>query len=142
MASLAAGLQEAVFRTLSSEKSLPAVFSMHDGIPVAFPHITFGRTGVCDWSGTESENEQLFTLHVWSKARSDEEALAIMQRAKALLDGRTLALDGGGFAAVRLEFTEARDDEDLELRHGMLRFRATASAAPRRTRRSRGMTKL
>ncbi|MGI6851567.1 DUF3168 domain-containing protein [Mesorhizobium sp. 1B3] len=141
MASLATDLQDAVLRTLSTEAALPGISSVHDRTPAGYPHITFGRTGVCDWSGTENENEQLFTLHVWSKARSDDEALSIMQRARALLDGRTLALGDGEVAAVRLEFTEARHDEDLELRHGLLRFRATAGAAPRRARRPRGMTK-
>lgn len=141
MASLATGLQDAVFRTLSGERALPGVSCVHDKTPAGYPHITFGRTGVCDGSGMESENEQLFTLHVWSKARSDDEALTIMQRAKALLDGRTLALGDGGFAAVRLEFTEARHDEDLELRHGLLRFRATTGAAPRRVRRPRSIMK-
>lgn len=141
MASLATDLQDAVFRTLSAEGALPSVASVHDKAPAGYPHITFGRTGVCDWRGVESENEQLFTLHVWSKARSDDEALTIMQRARALLDGRTLALGDGGFAVVRLEFTEARHDEDLELRHGLLRFRATEGTAPRRARRPRGVRK-
>ncbi|HWK65462.1 MAG TPA: DUF3168 domain-containing protein [Rhizobiaceae bacterium] len=137
MASLASCLQKAVFQALSAEETLPAVSSVHDKTPAGYPHITFGRTGVCDWNGTESENEQLFTLHVWSKARSDDETLTIMQCAKTLLDGSRLALDEGGFAAVRLEFTEARNDEDLELRHGLLRFRATAGSLPGRARRPR-----
>lgn len=137
MTSLACGLQKAVCHALSNEEALPAVSSVYEKTPAGYPHITFGRTGVCDWSGAESENEQLFTLHVWSNARSEDETLTIMQRAKSLLDGRTLALDEGGFAAVRLEFTETRHDKDLELRHGLLRFRAIASGAPGRARRPR-----
>jgi hypothetical protein len=142
MASLATGLQEAVFRTLSTESALPGFSGVHDRTPPRYPHITFGRTGVCDrCTGMESENEQLFTLHVWSKAQSDDEALAIMERARVLLDGHTLTLEDGEVAAVRLEFAEARHDEDLELRHGLLRFHATAGIPPRRTRRPRGVAK-
>ena len=54
----------------------------HAPANVAFPYITFGRTSVYDWStGTESGTEQLFTLHVWSKAKGKKEVLEIMELA-------------------------------------------------------------
>lgn len=143
MGSLASGLQEAVFRTLSVEPVGVDGGGRRGKTPITYPHITFGRTGVYDWAtGTEKDTEQLFTLHVWSRARSDEEALGIMERAKALIDGQTLALEDGTYAAAQLEFAEVRYDEELELRHGLLRFHVTATPAPRRGgRRSRGAPK-
>ena len=137
--SLAAGLQEAVSRTLSVGTKLPGLCGVMDKPPARYPHIVFGRTGICDGrTGIENDNEQLFTLHVWSTARTDEEALAIMRHAKALLDGRRIKLGDGSTATVRLEFAEARHDEDLELRHGLLRFRATSVLPARRGGRRQG----
>ena len=143
METLASGLQDAVFRTLSAE---PVILDGGGGrgkAPIAYPHITFGRTGVYDWAtGTEKDTEQLFTLHIWSRATNDEEALGLMGRARALLDGKTLDIEGGMCAAARLEFAEVRYDEELELRHGLLRFHVTAMPARHRSgRRSRGAPK-
>jgi hypothetical protein len=137
MGSLATGLQEAVFRTLAKGKAPPVVATVRETARAAYPHITFGRTSVYDPAvGMESDSDQLFTLHIWSNARSDDETLAIMKRARALLDGSVLTLDDGSLAMVHLEFAEARNDEDLELRHGLLRFHAKSTTAkrPRRPR--------
>lgn len=140
MGSLASGLQNAVFQVLFAE---PVILDGGGGrgkAPIAYPHITFGRTGVHDWAtGIEKDSEQLFTLHVWSRARTDEEALGIMGRARALLDGKTMVLEDGTRVAAQLEFAEIRYDEELELRHGLLRFHVTAMPASHRSgRRSRG----
>ena len=53
---------------------------------VAFPYIGFGRTSVYDWStGTEKDTEQLFTVHVWSKAKGEAETVGIMEIARVRL---------------------------------------------------------
>lgn len=122
-------LQKAVFDALAGEAALTALVGqrIHDHAPanVAFPYITFGRTSLYDWStGTESGTEQLFTLHVWSKAKGRKEVLEIMEIARARLADAALALDEHHLVNLRLQFSEARHDEDLSVYHGLLRFRA------------------
>lgn len=123
-------LQKAVFAALTGEAALTVLLGgakVYDHAPadVTFPYITFGRTSVYDWStGTESGVEQLFTLHVWSKAKGKKEALDIMEAAKTRLHDRALPLEGLALVNCRLEFAEARYDDDLSVYHGLLRFRA------------------
>ena len=130
MTSPAADLQKAVFEALTGDAGLvallggPRVFD-HAPADAAFPYVTFGRTSIYDWStGTESGTEQLFTIHIWSKAKGKKETLDIMELARARLDQAPLALAGHHLVNFRLEFAEARHDDDLALHHGLLRFRA------------------
>ncbi len=121
--------------TLTGDATLTGLLGgarIYDHAPAsaAFPYVTFGRTSVFDWStGTESGTEQLLSLHVWSKAKGKSEALQIMERARALLEGQNLTLDGHHLVNLTLEFSEARHDEDLAIYHGLLRFRAVTEAA-------------
>ena len=102
----------------------------HAPANVAFPYITFGRTSVYDWStGTENGAEQLFTLHVWSKAKGKKEVLEIMELARSTLHDAALDLDGHQLVNMRLEFSEARYDDRNEAHHGLLRFRAVTEPA-------------
>jgi hypothetical protein len=134
MALPAAELQKAVLQALGGDAGL---IDMLGGARIheiarsnaPLPHITFGRTGVYDWStGAESDTEQLFTLHVWSKARDSAETQEIMRLARARLDGQMLPLEGEAAVGMRLEFSEVRYDENLAIHHGMLRFRAVIEA--------------
>lgn len=127
--SSAAELQKAIFGTLGANAALTALVGTrildHAPANVAFPYITFGRTSVYDWStGTESGTEQLFTLHVWSKAKGKKEALEIMEAARQTLHDAALELEGHSLVNLRLEFSEARYDDRNEAHHGLLRFRA------------------
>lgn len=130
MASPANELQKAVFEVLAASAALTTLLGgagIHDHAPadVVFPYITFGRSSLYDWgTSTESGTEQLFTVHVWSKAKGKKEALDIMAAAEALLHDQALPLDGHQLVNCRLEFSEARYDEDLGVYHGLLRFRA------------------
>lgn len=130
MTSPAAELQKAVFAALGDDAALTALLGgpkIYDDAPlhVGFPYITLGLTSVHDWStSTESGTEQLFTLHVWSKAHGNAEALAIIEAARAVLDDASLALDGHHLVSLRFDFAEAQFDDDLILYHGLLRFRA------------------
>lgn len=130
MTAPAAELQKAIFATLAADAALSAALGadrIFDQAPanVAFPYVTFGRTSVYDWStGTEKGTEQLFTLHIWSKAKGNKEALEIMELIRAKLDDAALALDSHQLVNLRLEFAEARYDDDLTVHHGLLRFRA------------------
>ena len=125
----AAELQKAIFEALAANGALAAMVGTrvfdHAPANAAFPYITFGRTSVYDWStGTESGTEQLFTLHVWSKAKGKKEALEIMELARATLHDAALELEGHKLVNLRLEFSEARYDDRNEAHHGLLRFRA------------------
>lgn len=130
MTAAAAELQAAIFQALSGDSALVAELGgprIFDQAPasVGFPYITFGRTSVYDWStGTESGTEQLFTLHIWSKARGKKEVLEIMELSRVRLDNASLTLSGHHLVNLRLEFAEARFDDDLAVHHGLLRFRA------------------
>lgn len=128
-------LQAAVFAALSADLLLTGLLGgtkVFDHTPAntAFPYITFGRTSIYDWStGTEDGAEQLFTLHVWSKARGKSEALAIMERARVILHDVPLELAEHHLVNLRLEFSDVRLDEDIDVYHGLLRFRAVTEPA-------------
>ena len=134
MTAAAADLQKALFEALKGDAALVSALGgakLFDHAPasVAFPYVTFGRTGIYDWStSTESGTEQLFTLHVWSKARGKAETLAIMEIVRRRLGG-ALALDGRHLVNLTFEFAEARFDEDLSVYHGLLRYRAVIEEA-------------
>ena len=134
MTSPAVELQKAIHATLAGDASLSARLGgakIYDATPpsVAFPYVSFGRTSVYDWStGTESGTEQLLTVHVWSKARGKTEALEIMEAIRGLLEDSDLTLADHRLINLRLEFAEARFDEDLSIHHGLLRFRAVTEA--------------
>jgi hypothetical protein len=126
----AAELKRAVFAALGKDAALTERVGGRildqSSANTVFPSVTFGRTSLYDWgSGAERSDEQLFTLHVWSKAGETEigEIMAIL---RSLMDGMTLDLGDGCTAAARLEFSEARHHEELQLHTGLLRFRAVA----------------
>lgn len=128
-------LQKAIFTALKQDAVLTGLLGgdkIFDQVPVkvTFPYVSFGRTSLYDWStGTESGTEQLFTLHIWSRARGKKEALDIMEACKTCLHDDTLSLDGHHLVNLRLEFAEARYDENLLVHHGLLRFRAVTEPA-------------
>lgn len=129
MSAAAIELQKAIFAALLGDAALTALLAgakVFDQAPpnAHFPYVTFGQTAVYDWStATESGTEQLFTLHVWSTAHGKKEALEIMAAIRARLDPPP-ALETCHLVALRLDYLEARYDEDLLLHHGLLRYRA------------------
>jgi hypothetical protein len=130
MTAPAAELQKAIYAALAGDVELVARLGgvhIYDHAPanVPFPYITFGRTGVYDWStGTESGTEQLLTLHVWSKAKGKAEAHELMDLVLTRLTDAELTLEGHHLVNLRQEFSEIVFDEDLSVHHGLLRFRA------------------
>lgn len=135
MTSPAVELQKAIHAALSADAALTARLGgakFYDAVPssAAFPYVSFGRTNVYDWStGTETGSEQLFTVHVWSKAKGKTEALEIMEQVRWLLDGAELTLSGHHLVNLTYEYAEARYDDDLAVYHGMVRFRAVTEPA-------------
>ncbi|HEY4193855.1 MAG TPA: DUF3168 domain-containing protein [Mesorhizobium sp.] len=130
MISPVADLQKTLFEALAGDNALAALLDgakIFDHAPadVRFPYITFGRTSVYDWStDTDSGTEQLFTLHIWSKAKGKKETLDIMEAVRARLDDGSLALDQHHLVSLRFEYAESRYDDDQSVHHGLLRFRA------------------
>lgn len=130
MISPVADLQKTLFEALAGDNALAALLDgakIFDHAPadVRFPYITFGRTSVYDWStDTDSGTEQLFTLHIWSKAKGKKETLDIMEAVRERLDDGGLALDQHHLVSLRFEYAESRYDDDQSVHHGLLRFRA------------------
>jgi hypothetical protein len=123
-------LQKAVLATLSSAPALQALIGVgriFDHVPpsIAFPYVTFGQTAIYDWStSTEKGNEHLFTLHAWSKGKGKDEVMAVIAAIGERLDAAPPAPAGFHLINLRLEYSEARYDEDLGGYHGLLRYRA------------------
>jgi hypothetical protein len=134
MTSPAVDLQKAIHAALAGDPALTAKLGggkIYDVTPASpqFPYVSFGRTSLYDWStGTEIGFEQLFTVHVWSKARGKSEALEIMELARRRLADAALPLETHHLVSLRLEFSEVRYDDDLAVHHGLLRFRALIEA--------------
>jgi hypothetical protein len=133
--SAATELQKAIFAALRGEAALvaalggPKIFD-HAPANIAFPYFTFGRSTVYDWStATEQGSEHLVTLHVWSKAKGKAETLTLMDLAGARLHDAELALAGHRLVNLRLEFSDARFEEDVSAYHGLLRFRAVTETS-------------
>jgi phage terminase large subunit-like protein len=130
MASAALDLQKAVFAALGGDASLTTLLGgpkLHDMTPaaVSYPYLTFGRTSGFDWStGTEPGEEQIFTIHVWSKAKGRSEALQIAARVREVLEAGSLELESHNLVLLDYVFSEVRHDEDLAVQHGLVRFRA------------------
>lgn len=123
-------LQQALFLRLKTDPSLSALLG-GDGLvervtaTAAYPYVTCGQTCAFDWdTGAENDDDQLITLHVWSKAHGDAETITIMEAIKARLADAALVVGPRGLTRLTLEFTEHRYDEELLEHHGLLRFRA------------------
>ncbi|TPJ24586.1 DUF3168 domain-containing protein [Mesorhizobium sp. B2-7-2] len=123
-------LMQALFLRLKTDESLSALLGgagllEQASDKAAFPNVTYGRTSAFDLEiGVDNDNDQLVTLHVWSKAQGEAETRLIMDSIKASLDGAALSIGPRGQTGLSLEFAEARYDEDLAVYHGLLRFRA------------------
>lgn len=134
MNSPAAELQKAIFARLEGDAPLKTLLGgakVYDQAPAhtPFPYVTFGRIGIHDWStGTERGTEQIFSIHVWSKARGKREVHAIMETVRGLLDDADLSLAGHALVNMRLDYSEIRHDDDLAVNHGTMRFRAVTEA--------------
>jgi hypothetical protein len=136
MGSAVAELQKAIHAALAADAELTGLLGavrVYDHAPanVPFPYVTFGRTSVYDWdTATESGTEQLLTLHIWSKGRGKKEALEVMDAVSTRLHDSGLVLDGHSLVNLRLEFSDVVFDEDLDVYHGLLRFRGVTEKNP------------
>jgi len=128
-------LMQALFLRLKSDRSLSALLGgagllERASDEAAFPHVTYGRTSAFNLeTGADNDNDQLITLHIWSKAQGEAETRLIMDSIRARLDGAALSIGPRGQTRLSLEFVEARYDEDLAVHHGLMRFRALTQDA-------------
>ncbi|YBV98115.1 DUF3168 domain-containing protein [Phyllobacteriaceae bacterium JZ32] len=123
-------LQKAVYLALSGDAALVEKLggpNIYDHIPAAaaFPYVTFGQTTVYDWS-TDSEvgDEHLFTVHVWARAGGRKQVLEIMDLIAIRMSQAVLALDGHRLVNMALQYSQARNDDERDGYHGLLRYRA------------------
>lgn len=134
MSSSGFALQQAIFQKLSSDAATIAALGgtrIYDDVPTRaeFPFLTFGQSTERDWStGTDSGQEHLVTLHVWSRGRGRKEAETAIAAAREALHDQVLNLAGHRLINLRHEFSEARRDIDGETFHGIARFRAVTEA--------------
>lgn len=128
-------LMQALFLRLKTDASLSALLGgvgllEQANDKAAFPNVTYGRTSAFDLeTGADNDNDQLVTLHIWSKAQGEAETRLIMDSIRARLDGAAFSIGSRGQMRLSLEFAEARYDEDLAVHHGLLRFRALTQEA-------------
>jgi len=129
MSAAALDLQQAVFTALTEHAPLVTALGgakIHDLTPAAlpFPYITFGQADVYDWSTDQIPGSEVFyTLHVWSKHRGRKELLQLMGHVGDGLEG-SMALTSHYLVNHRLESTEIRYDDDLDVYEGAMHFRA------------------
>lgn len=134
MTSAALELQKALFARLHENSELAGLMigvRLYDQAPAnaKFPYLTFGRTSVYDWStDTESGSEHLVTLHAWSKERGKSQCHDLIEAVRAALDDAALALPGHALVRLRAEYSEVRYEDDTDVHHGLIRFRALTEA--------------
>lgn len=123
-------LQKAVHDALAADAGLLSLLGgvkVYDEVPAgtAFPYVTFGRSVAYDWStDTESGREHLLTVHVWSRAGGKKETLDIMAAVEAAMTLAGLVLETDRLVNIGLEYAEARQEEEHDGYHGILRYRA------------------
>ena len=130
MPSASFALQQSIYSALAADASIMAQLGgprIFDDVPQKseFPYLTLGQSNVRDWStGTESGDEHLLTVHVWSRASGRKQTHEIMGALKSALHNRALALAGHRLVNLRHEFSDARREPDGETYHGIVRLRA------------------
>ena len=135
MTAAAIEVQKAVFSALAGDAALSAVLGgarVYDYAPAhaPFPYITFGRSSSSDWStASEDGAEHLFTVHVWSRARGRREVAALMELVRGRLHDADLALAGHVLVNLRHGFDDIRYDDDHDVYHGAMQFRAVTEPA-------------
>ncbi|MBK8458431.1 MAG: DUF3168 domain-containing protein [Phyllobacteriaceae bacterium] len=106
---------------------------VHDHAPARldFPYLTLGRVSIADHStSTETGEEFLLTVNVWSQAKGKRETYEIAALARAALDDAPLAVAGQSLSMFRFEALEVRFDASAGVHHGALRFRAVTEPQP------------
>ncbi len=121
-------LWQAIYDKLTSDGGLMAEISgIFDPVPEgqALPYLTIGEGSIRDWSAKDfNGQEHLLDIHIWSGLKGGGQVRSLADQVVSLLVDQNLTLIG--HQLVRLEFTffENFFEEDGQVRHGILRFRA------------------
>ena len=120
----------AIYAALSAAPSLGA--GIYDAVPqnAAYPHIEIAPGRAYDWSAILLRGEEtIVEIHIWSRYRGYKEARDLMASIKDRLHEQALSLTGATLVDIRFEDSELFTDVDGLTRHGIIRFRATATVA-------------
>ncbi len=132
MANAQWALQQTIYGTLIADAGVNALLGgphVYDDVPQGkdYPYLTFGQSSLRDWStGSDTGNEHIFTLHVWSREAGRAQVYEIMEAVRSALHEQTLALTGFTLVNLRHEFSDARREPDGDTYHGTVRFRAVS----------------
>lgn len=128
--SAAIELQKAIHAALIADGALaasPASQRFFDHVPAKadFPYVTHGPAGTTDWStSTETGEEHLLTLRIWSRARGRQEAETISSLIRAALTAPLPPMPSHRLILFRFEASAARYDAGADAWTVSLRFRA------------------
>lgn len=128
--SAANALRAAVHDALAASTPLlvalgsPRVYDVPPPSP-EFPYVTLGEGRVNDWStATETGEEHLVTLHVWSRQGGHREAHEIADLVQQALHDAPLELDGYRLVNLRASGAEIRREAGGRTHHALVRLRA------------------
>ncbi len=121
-------LWQAIYDRLSSDSPLMAEISgIFDPPPEGqdLPYLTLGEGNVRDWSAKDfSGQEHLLDIHIWSGMRGGGQIRSLADQVASLLTDQDLALNGHQLVTLKFIFFENFFDDNGDVRHGILRFRA------------------
>ena len=130
MPSSALALQQSIFATLGADLTIASLLGaprIYDQVPqpATYPYISFGQSTTRDAdTGTDTSDEHLLTLHIWSRAEGRRETHLLIDAVRAALHDKPLSLAGHRLINLRHDFSEARRDPDGDTLHGIVRLRA------------------
>lgn len=130
MPSSALALQQSIFSTLGAHPGIVALLGgarIYDQVPqpATYPYVSFGQSMIRDAdTSTESGDEHMLTLHIWSRAEGRMETHELIEAVRSALHQQTLTLSGHRLVNLRHEFSEARREPDGDTIHGLVRLRA------------------
>lgn len=125
-------VQSAVYQRLHGDASLLSLATggVYDAVPQGnpMPYVVIGeKSEVPDNTLTEIGKETTTTIHIWSNAEGDRQALQILERIDTLLDNQSLTVNGWDAWRVENEFSETlrETDQNRTIRHVVARYRIT-----------------
>lgn len=128
--SAASALQKAIFARLSGDAALTALVGAN-GVTdrrltePASPLVVIASIDSTDHStATETGEEHVVTLEVWSEAAGHRQVQAIAAAVRAVLDDAALVLDGHHLVLLLHRDTRLRRDGKSRFHHAQMRFRA------------------
>lgn len=124
----AQSLWQAIHDKLVGDSILMTEISgIHDPAPEGqtLPYLTIGEGVVQDWSAKDfTGQEHLMDIHIWSGNPGGGQVRSLADQVITLLSGQGLTLTGHQLVGLEFTFFENFFDDNGQVRHGILRFRA------------------